>query len=98
MHYSNYKNFDDVIKQLSNVDFIKIFDVEDQDHISEIFSDYTVVRNDGRYYMVYAKLDEHTYKDILIRLEKTNIEEVELYNAKQKKYYINFCERVIQFY
>ena len=98
MHYYNYKKLKDVLSQISNVDYIKIIDVEDADCINEIISDYTVTKNDDKYYTVYAKLDELTYINVLIKLEKTNIEEVELYNAEQKKYYINFCEKIVQFY
>jgi len=98
MQYFNYKKFEDVIVQLSDVDYIKIIDVEDKDCINEILSNYMINKTNDRYYTVCAKLDKSTYKNILTKLEKTNIEEVELYNSNQKKYYINFCEKVIQFY
>ena len=72
MRYFNYKKLNDVLSQILNVDHIKIIDVEDSDCINEIVSDYTVTKNDGRYYTVYAKLDEFTYINVLIKLEKTN--------------------------
>ena len=98
MKYYRYKSIDELLIYITNVNFIKILDVTKNDCIETRISNYTIDKTTENYYDLLADISDIDIWPFLKFLNNSEIEEIELLQNSQKKYYINFVEKIIQVY
>ena len=98
MKYYRYKSIDELLIYITNVNFIKIFDVNKNDCIETKISNYTIDKTTENYYDLLADISDIDIRPFLKFLINSEIEEIELFQNRKKKYYINFVEKIIQVY
>lgn len=98
MQYYRYKSLDELLLYITNVNYIKIFDVNKKDCIETRISNYTIDKAIGNYYDLLADISDIDIRSFLEFLINSEIEEIELFHNSKKKYYINLVEKIIQVY
>lgn len=98
MKYYKYNNLDELLIHITNVNYVKIFDASVNDYIETKLSNYTVVKKTNNYYDLLVDISNIDIRSFLAFLNRSEIEEIELFQNAIKKYYINLVEKIIQIY
>ena len=83
---------------ITNVNFAKIFDVTKNDCIETRISNYIIDKSIDNYYDLLTDISDVDIRSFLEYLNNSEIEEIELFQNKERKYYINLVKKVIQIY